>query len=69
MTDIPMNRNEYSLFLIGGKGKGHIDGDKQKPAKGSYRKYKCPVCGLIARTTKDAILKCGACEVEMLRAQ
>jgi len=28
----------------------------------SYRKYTCPGCGLIARTTRDAVLKCGDCD-------
>ena len=31
----------------------------------SYRKYTCPGCGLIARTTKDATLLCGDCQQTM----
>ena len=33
--------------------------------KQSYRKYTCPGCGLIARTTKDANLTCSDCQQEM----
>ena len=31
----------------------------------SYRKYVCPGCGLIARTTRDAVLLCGKCNQTM----
>lgn len=34
-------------------------------AKSSYRKYICPICGLSARTTKDAVLICGEHKAEM----
>jgi hypothetical protein len=66
LTDIPMNRNEFSGFFIGGND-GRADGGEAEPpkGKGSYRRYVCPVCGLIARTTKNAKLLCGDCEVEM----
>jgi hypothetical protein len=67
-TDIPMNRNEFDGFLIGGNGGGRSDGDKDKPIrKGSYRKHTCPACGLTARTTREARLSCMECGVEMER--
>jgi hypothetical protein len=37
--------------------------------KQAYRKYVCPTCGLIARTTKDAKLVCGECQAVMTLAQ
>lgn len=48
----------------GAAGKPVGDSEKGKP-KGNSRRYVCPGCGLIARTTKDAKLTCGACELEM----
>ena len=33
--------------------------------KPHYRRYVCPVCGMIARTTKDAHLICGDCLAPM----
>ena len=68
LTDIPMNRNEFYIQL-GGGGRTDGDGGNDKPTgKGSYRKYVCPVCGLIARITRDnASLICGSCEVRMER--
>lgn len=33
--------------------------------KGNSRRFVCPGCGLIARTTKDAKLFCGGCDLEM----
>jgi len=33
--------------------------------KQSYRKYICSGCGLTARTTRDAVLKCGTCDQVM----
>lgn len=48
----------------GAAGKPVRDSEKGKP-KGNSRRYVCPGCGLIARTTKDAKLTCGSCELEM----
>lgn len=66
LTDIPMNRNEYSFIPTGG-GTGRINGGDKPITTGSYRKYTCPLCGLIARTTKDAIIVCGECKAIMER--
>lgn len=70
--DIDMGRGFGWLGGSTGKGKTGTgaavgpDGDteKRKP-KGNSRHYVCPSCGLIARTTKDARLFCGGCDVEM----
>jgi ribosomal protein S27AE len=40
-------------------------GSDESKKKQSYRKYVCPECGLIARTTKDATLICGECDMNM----
>lgn len=48
----------------GAAGKPDGDTEKGKP-KGNSRRYVCPGCGLIARTTKDARLFCGGCDEEM----
>ncbi len=54
-----------------GGGKTGNDGNTTPPTiaptkpKQSYRKHKCPCCGLIARTTKDAKLICGSCMIPM----
>lgn len=68
LTDIPMNRNEFSGIFIGGNGGGRVDGEAggDKPIrKGSYRRYVCPSCRLTARTTRNAVLVCGDCGVQM----
>ena len=53
----------------GNKGTGAAVGADGEPEKGkpksNSRRYVCPGCGLIARTTKDARLTCGECELEM----
>lgn len=68
--DIDMGRG--CLFgLLGGKdtgkpgkgAQGGADGQEQ-PKKGSSRRYKCPCCGAIVRTTKDLHIICGSCNVD-----
>lgn len=62
VPEIQMNRNELTGLRIAGSGNAANGG--AKPAggkKGHYRRYVCPKCGLIARTTKDAKLVCGDC--------
>lgn len=70
--DIDMGRGFGWLGGITGPGKkgtgaaGKPDGDTEKgKPKGNSRRYVCPGCGLIARTTKDAKLHCGSCDLEM----
>ena len=63
LEDIQLNRNEFGVYMIGGKG-GGTDKPTSK-GRSSYRKHTCPTCGLTARTTKDASLVCGDCEVDM----
>ena len=69
--DIDMGRG--CLFGIGGSsgGKGG-SGAAGKPVtgleggkpKGNSRRYKCPVCGALVRTTKDLHIICGKCNVD-----
>lgn len=65
LTNIPMNRNEFSGFQLGGNGGGREGGKDRPVRKGSYRRHVCPVCNLTARTTKEASLICGDCGVKM----
>ena len=48
----------------GSDGSGKPD-TGEKPKGSNSRKYVCPNCGLIARTTKDAKLICGICSIEL----
>lgn len=41
-------------------------GAAKRLRQSSYRRYVCPVCGCIARTTKDATLICGNCSEVMV---
>jgi len=67
LTDIPMNRNEFSLDFFGGQPDTNKKPIVKPTGKGSYKKYRCSGCKLLARTTKDARLVCGDCEIEMER--
>lgn len=45
-------------------------GEKTEPKKKqSYRKYKCPKCGLIVRATKDCRIACIECKCEMEKVE
>jgi hypothetical protein len=62
IPEIELNRNETDYLII--------DGDTTTtapPRRSSYRRYKCPRCGLTARTTREAILVCGDCMEGMIR--
>jgi hypothetical protein len=77
LTDIPMNRNEFSGFWFGGRGNGNggVDGNSGNNGgngnktikKGSYRKYICPVCLIAVRATKEVNVKCGDCDMVMIK--
>jgi hypothetical protein len=61
LSDIDLNRNEFEIQLGSNGRRGRADGDDGQKVKSSYRKYICPSCELIARTTKDANIVCGDC--------
>lgn len=66
VQEIMMSRNDVTGPRIGGSGNAANGGTKTSGAtKGHYRRYICPVCGMIARTTKDARLICGDCLAPM----
>lgn len=68
--DIDMGRG--ALYgLLGGKGGGEPgkpgkapEGGQEQPKKGNSRRYQCPQCKAIVRTTKDLHIICGDCNVD-----
>lgn len=67
LTDILINRNEYTGFQIPGtgthSGTGSMGG--YTPKKSSTRKYLCPCCGMSVRATKMVRVKCMDCDEPM----
>jgi hypothetical protein len=45
-------------------GEGATDKPKRK---GSFRKYACPLCLTAVRATKDVNVKCGDCNITMVK--
>lgn len=70
LQEILITRNEGFHFIpVGGNssGSGVSDGTPVPVRKKSNsRKYVCPVCGNIARTTRDMNLICGDCMEHMI---
>ena len=69
LTDILINRNEFSGFQIGGSGthSGTPFGTIT-PKRSSSRKYVCPCCGMSVRATKEVNIGCLDCGVKMVPA-
>lgn len=69
LTDILINRNEFSSFQITGTGphSGTPIGTTV-PKKSSSRKYICPCCGMSVRATKEVNIACLDCGVKMVPA-
>lgn len=69
LTDILINRNEFSSFQITGTGthSGTPIGTTV-PKKSSSRKYICPCCGMSVRATKEVNIACMDCGVKMVPA-
>ena len=70
IQEIQLNRNEpHGIRIAGGNaaanGGAAITG---ATSKGHSIRYKCPVCGQLARTTKKANLICGNCMLPMLES-
>ncbi len=66
VAEIKMNRNEgYGFRIAGGNAAANGGAAATGNTKGHYRRYVCPKCGMIARTTKDAKLICGECLAPM----
>lgn len=67
IQEIKLNRNEpHGIRIAGGNAAANGGATITGTTKGHYRRYVCPVCGIIARTTKDAKLICGECLAPML---
>lgn len=68
LTDILINRNEFSGFQIGGTGthNGAPTTITRKPS--STRKYICPCCGLSVRATRTVNIACLDCEEPLVLA-
>ena len=70
LTDILINRNEYSGFQIPGTG-AHSGAPTPTPPTrkpSSTRKYICPQCGMSVRATRAVNIGCLDCNVRMVPA-
>lgn len=66
LTDILINRNEFTGFQIIGTG-AHSGTTITPPRKtSSTRKYICPCCGMSVRATRSVNIACLDCEEQML---
>ncbi len=65
LTDILINRNEFSAFQIPGTGthSGAQTPPLSKPS--STRKYICPCCGMSIRATREVNIACLDCNEQM----
>ena len=67
LTDILLNRNEFSGFQITGTGThSGADFGTMAPRKSSTRKYVCPCCGMIVRATRNVNVACLDCDEQLL---
>lgn len=67
LTDILLNRNEFTGFQIGGTGT-HSGGEeiRKPPRTSSTRKYICRCCGMSVRATKSVRIACMDCDEQMI---
>ena len=66
LTDILINRNEFSGFQMTGTGTHSGATIPTPPKKSSSRKYICPCCGTSVRATKVVNIGCLDCGVRMV---
>lgn len=66
LTDILINRNEYSGFRIVGTGTHSGTNGGTPPRTSNTRKYVCPCCGNSVRATKEVNIACMDCNRQML---
>lgn len=66
LTDILINRNEFSGFQMTGTGTHSGTGIPTTPKKSSSRKYVCPCCGMSVRATKIVNIGCLDCGAKMI---
>ena len=68
LTDILINRNEFSGFQITGTGTHSGTLTPPPPRTSSTRKYICPCCGNSVRATKAVNIACMDCDEQMIIA-
>lgn len=68
LTDILINRNEFTGFRITGTGTHSGAEGGLPPRTSSTRKYRCPCCGNSVRATKTVRIACMDCGVQMIEA-
>ena len=68
LTDILINRNEFTGFQITGTGTHSGTGVVLPPKKSSTRKYICPCCGMSVRATRVVRIACLDCSEQMVVA-
>lgn len=66
LTDILINRNEFSGFQITGTGTHSGTGCTPPRKPSSTRKYICPCCGMSVRATRTVRIACLDCEAQMI---
>ena len=66
LTDILINRNEFSGFQITGIGTHSGTGTITPRKTSSTRKYVCPCCGMSVRATRMVRIACLDCEQQMI---
>ena len=66
LSDILINRNEFSGFQMGGTGTHSGTPITPTAKKSSSRKYICPCCGTSIRATKQVNIGCLDCGVPMI---
>ncbi|MBQ9970252.1 MAG: SprT-like domain-containing protein [Oscillospiraceae bacterium] len=66
LSDILINRNEFSGFQMGGTGTHSGTSITPTAKKSSSRKYICPCCGTSIRATKKVNIGCLDCGVPMI---
>ena len=68
LSDILINRNEFTGFRITGTGNHSGAEGGLPPRTSSTRKYRCPCCGNSVRATKTVRIACMDCGVQMIEA-
>ena len=68
LTDILINRNEYTGFRVTGTGTHSGVGAVLPPKRSSTRKYICPCCGMSVRATRAVNVACMDCDVQLVLA-
>lgn len=68
LTDILINRNEYTSYRITGTGTHSGAGAVLPPKRSSTRKYICPCCGMSVRATRAVNVACMDCDMPLVLA-